>query len=258
MDLVEGVAGGFDPGERECCGEAVELGAEVGVAQEFGRAGVEQEEVFEEQGEGAQESESFGLAVGSGTVCFGHLEEGGVVGFGLARYVGGVAEKDEGVGAGCGVAVEVEGEGATGCSLREAGDQGALFGGDIGAARGDEGFDLLDRERTEADVGAAGADGGQQLSGILGEDDDVDGVRRLLEDLEQGVGGLLHHAGGGEDEDLARRLAGQVVRALDEGADLAELDEELGRVGRQDEDVRVGLDEDAGLFLVGLTELLAG
>ena len=41
-------------------------------------------------------------------------------------------------------------------------------------------------------------------------------------------------------------------------ADLAELDEELRRVGGDDEDVGVGLDEDAGLFFVGLAELVAG
>jgi hypothetical protein len=86
----------------------------------------------------------------------------------------------------------------------------------------------------------------------------VDSLRRLLEDLEEGVGGLLHHVGGGEDEDLAQGLAGQVVGALNEGADLAELDEELGWVGRQDEDVGVGLNEDASLLLVGLAELFSG
>ena len=128
----------------------------------------------------------------------------------------------------------------------------------FGAAGGEQGFDLFDRKRAEADGGAAGADSGQQLAGVLREDEDEDGVGRLLEDLEQGVGGLLHHAGGGEDEDAAGGLAGQVVGALDEGSDLAELDEELGRVGRQDEDVRVGLDEDARLFLVGLAEVFAG
>ena len=45
--------------------------------------------------------------------------------------------------------------------------------------------------------------------------------------------------------------------ALDEGADLAEFDEELRRVGGDDEDVGVGLDEDAGVLLVGLAELFA-
>ncbi len=83
-------------------------------------------------------------------------------------------------------------------------------------------------------------------------------ARRLFEDLEQRVGGLLHHVGGGEDEDAAGRFGGEVVGALDEGADLAELDEELRRVGREDEDVGVGLDEDASLLFVGLAEVFAG
>jgi hypothetical protein len=47
------------------------------------------------------------------------------------------------------------------------------------------------------------------------------------------------------------------VGALDDGADLAELDEELRGVGGDDEDVGVGLDEDAGVLLVGLAELFA-
>ena len=57
---------------------------------------------------------------------------------------------------------------------------------------------------------------------------------------------------------LARASAGSVVRAVDQGADLAELDEQLGRIGWDDEDVGVRLDEDAGLFLVDLAHLFAG
>jgi hypothetical protein len=63
-------------------GEAVELGAEVDVAQELGGAGVEEEEVFEQQREGAEERGGLLLAVGSGAVGLGHLEERGVVGVG--------------------------------------------------------------------------------------------------------------------------------------------------------------------------------
>jgi len=48
------------------------------------------------------------------------------------------------------------------------------------------------------------------------------------------------------------------MSALDERANLAKLDEELGRVWRQDEDVWVGLDEDARLFFVSLAEVFAG
>ncbi len=78
-----------------------------------------------------------------------------------------------------------------------------------------------------------------------------------IEDLEEGVGRLLHEVGCGEDEDSARGLVGEVVRSLDEGADLAEFDEELRRVGRDDEDVGMRLDEDAGVLLVGLAEVFA-
>ena len=140
LDLVEAAGGVFDPGEGEGVVEAIELGAEVGVADEFGGAGVEEEEVFEEEREGAEESGGFLLAFGSGAVGLGHLEEGGVVGLG-----GGVAKEEERVGAGGDVGGEVEAEGFAGGSLGEAGDEGALLRGDVGAAVGEEHLDLFDR-----------------------------------------------------------------------------------------------------------------
>jgi hypothetical protein len=45
---------------------------------------------------------------------------------------------------------------------------------------------------------------------------------------------------------------------VDDLADLAELDEQLRRVRRNDEQVGVGLDEDAGFALVGFAQVLAG
>ena len=45
---------------------------------------------------------------------------------------------------------------------------------------------------------------------------------------------------------------------MDDLANLAELDEELRRVGGDDEDVGMGLDEDAGVFLVGFAQVFAG
>jgi hypothetical protein len=45
---------------------------------------------------------------------------------------------------------------------------------------------------------------------------------------------------------------------VDYAADLTELDEELWRVGGDDEDVWVWLDEDAGFFFVDFAEVVAG
>jgi hypothetical protein len=253
------VRGRFDPGEAEGVVEAVEFGAKVGVADEFGSACAEEEKVFEEEGERAEESGGFLLAFGSGAVGLGHLEEGGVVGLGgAAGGCGGVAEKEECIGAGGGVGGEIEAEGFAAGSLSEACDEAALRGRDVGAAVGEEHLDLFDGQGPEADGGAAGADCREEFAGVFGEDDDVDGFRWLFENLEERVGGFLHEVGGGEDEDLARSFAGEVVGALDEGADLAEFDEKLRGIGGDDEDVGVGLDEDAGLFLVGLAELFTG
>jgi hypothetical protein len=85
----------------------------------------------------------------------------------------------------------------------------------------------------------------------------VDGCRRFFQDFEERVRGFFHEAGRGEDEDLLWGLSGEIVGALDEGADLAEFDEELRGVRGDDEDVGVGLDEDAGVLLVDLTELFS-
>ena len=136
--------------------EAVELGAEVGVAEELGCAGAEEEKVFEEEREGAEEGGGFLLAFGSGAVGLGHLEEGGVVGF-SSRWCGGVAEEEEGVGAGGGVGGEVEAEGFAGGSLGEAGDEAALLRGDVGAAVGEEHLDLFDGQGAEADEWRSGS-----------------------------------------------------------------------------------------------------
>lgn len=83
VDLVDGVGGSLDEGEGEGGGEAVELGADVDVADELGGAGVEEEQVFKEEGEGAEEREGFLLAFGAAAVGVSHFEESGVIGFGV-------------------------------------------------------------------------------------------------------------------------------------------------------------------------------
>ena len=123
---------------------------------------------------------------------------------------------------------------------------------------GEELLDFLCGDGAEADDGAAGSDGGQEFAEIFGEDDDVGVVGWFFEDFEERVGGFLHEGGGGDDEDFCGCFRGAALGAVDEGADLAELDEELGWVGRKDEDVGVGLDENAGFFFVDFAHVLAG
>ena len=96
-----------------------------------------------------------------------------------------VAQEDERIRAGGSVGFEVEAEGSAGGALREAGDQVTLLWRDIRPAVGEQHLDLLDRQRSQAHGGTARANGGEQLARILREDDDVNGVRRLLKDLEQ-------------------------------------------------------------------------
>jgi hypothetical protein len=54
LDLIEQMAGALDPGERQSGGEALELAAQIDIAQQFGSAGIEQQQVFKQQREGAQ------------------------------------------------------------------------------------------------------------------------------------------------------------------------------------------------------------
>ena len=124
---------------------------------------------------------------------------------------------------------------------------------------GEQGFEVGGGDGAEAVKDGAGADGGQQFLGVLGEQDERGVLGRLFEDFEQRVGGLFHECRRGEDGEGARGLdRGTVVGDVDHLADLADLDEQLRRVGRDDEHVGVGLDEDAGLALVGVAHVVAG
>ena len=81
---------------------------------------------------------------------------------------------------------------------------------------------------------------------------------RFFENFQQGIRRFLHEGCRGDDEDLGGGFRRQVVRAVDQGSDLAELDEQLRRIGWDDEDVGVRLDEDASFLLVDLAHLFAG
>ena len=84
-------------------------------------------------------------------------------------------------------------------------------------------------------------------------------LRRLFENFEEAVGRFLHEGGAGEDGEGAAGFDGRAeIGVMDDLANLAELDEELRRIGGDDEDVRMGLDEDARLFLVGFAQVVAG
>ena len=82
---------------------------------------------------------------------------------------------------------------------------------------------------------------------------------RLFEDFEQRVGRFFHESRGSEDgEGAACFDRGAVVGGMNHLANLAELDEQLRRIRRDDEHVGVGLDEDAGFALVGVAHVFAG
>ena len=68
VDLVEAAAGVFDPGEGDRGGETLEVGTEIDVADQLRGSGEQEQQVFEEQGEGAQQGRGSGLALGSGAV----------------------------------------------------------------------------------------------------------------------------------------------------------------------------------------------
>ena len=77
--------------------------------------------------------------------------------------------------------------------------------------------------------------------------------------FEQAVGRLFHERRRGEDGERAPGFDGRAVVGDVNGlAHLAELDQQLRRVGRNDEHVGMGLDEDARLALVGFAQVVAG
>ena len=105
----------------------------------------------------------------------------------------------------------------------------------------------------------AGAEGRQHFLRVFSEEDERGVLGRLFKDFEQAVGRLLHEGGRSEDGEGALGLDWwPVVGHVDDLADLAELDEQLRRIWRDDEDIWMGLDEDAGLALVGLAKGFAG
>jgi len=136
--------------------------------------------------------------------------------------------------------------------------EGAILGFEPRTALGEQGFEVRGGDGCEAVQNGAGADGGQQFLGVFGKQDEGGVLGGLFEDFKEGVGRLAHEGGGGEDGERAFGLDRRpVVGDVDDLADLADLDEQLRRVGGDDEDVGVGLDEDAGLALVGLAQVFA-
>ena len=111
--------------------------------------------------------------------------------------------------------------------------------------------------RQAKDAGA-GTNGGQKFAGIFCKQNQVSVGRRLFENFEQGISRLLHEGRAGEDVHRTRCIGGEAIDALQHTAHLAHLDQQLGRIGRYDDYIGMGLDEDAGLFLVDLTQFLAG
>ena len=105
----------------------------------------------------------------------------------------------------------------------------------------------------------ARTDGGQEFLRVFSEQDQRGVLGWLFEDLEQAVGRLFHKGRGGEDGEGSLGLDGRtVVGHVNDLAYLAELDEQLRGVGRDNEQVGVSLDEDAGFFLVGFAQVVAG
>jgi len=252
--LNEGAGGVVDPLDAYALREAGKFGFDVQVADKAWRSGDDEEQVFNEAAEGAEEAEGFLRSVGAGAVLLGGLEKGREIWLPKRG-----AEQEDGVLTAGEVGRQVEGEGAADGAFREAGGESAVLRFQLGTAKGEEGFEVRGGEGAEAMHDGAGADGGEQLLGVFGEEDERGVLRRLFKDFEQAVGGLFHEGRGGEDGEGAAGLdRGAVEGDVDDLADLAKLDEELRRIGRDDEQVGVGLNEDAGFFLVGLAEGFTG
>ncbi len=178
---------------------------------------------------------------------------------GIIRLQNCGAENDEGVFAAGDVCGEIERKRAANGSLSEARSESAILRLKLGTALSEQGLEMRCGQSAEAMHDGAGTNGGKQLLRVLGEQDERGVLGRLLEKLEQTVGGFFHECGRSEDGESALGLGGRAVEGDVNGlANLAELDHQLWRVGRNDEHIRMRLDEDARLALVGLTQVVAG
>ena len=83
------------------------------------------------------------------------------------------------------ISAEIEGERAAHGSFGEAGGQCAVLRLELGTALGEQRFEVRGGMRAQAVNDGAGADGGQQFLGVLGEQDEGGVLGRLFEDLEQ-------------------------------------------------------------------------
>jgi len=144
-------------------------------------------------------------------------------------------------------------------TLGQAGGEGAVGGLEFGSAAGKQGLKIGGRDRAQAVNDGAGAHGGKHLLRVLGEQDQRSMLGRLFQNLEKAVGRLPHKRGRRKDGEGTKCLDRRaVVGGVNRLADLAQLDEQLRRVGRDNEHVGMGLDEDSGLALVSLAEGVAG
>ena len=118
-------------------------------------------------------------------------------------------------------------------------------------------FDFLSRQRGQRENHGARANCGQQFAGILSQQEDGGEVGGFFENFQERVCGLLHEGRVGEDVNALFALRRSVIDGLDDAANLVDLDHHLRGVGRDYEHIGMGLDEEAGFFLVGLAEVLA-
>ena len=173
--------------------------AMIEVADQVRRAGHDQQQVFNQAAEGAQQVDGLLLAVGAGAIALRGVEELRIV-----RFAQGGAQQDERVLAAGEIDAEVDGEGAAHGALGQAGGKGAVLGLSSGRRRASRDSRSAG-QRAETMNHGAGADGGQQLLGVFSEQDQRSVLGRLFENFEQAVGRLFHECRRGEDGEGAVR-----------------------------------------------------
>jgi len=121
VHLVKCAGGGFDPFEGNGCGSSFQFGDQIDIANHLRRSCLEQQQVFQQRRQGAEQILRFLLAFCTGAVGFRHLEESRVI-----RIVYGIPQNDERVLACGGESGKIKVEGTAGGSLCQAGDKLAL------------------------------------------------------------------------------------------------------------------------------------
>ena len=159
--------------------QSFEFGNDIGVAHQLGRSGFQIQQVLQQAIEAACQRSGFLFAFSARAIAFTYLEEGAVV---VALF--GDLEYCERILPNCDVGRKIKSARFAVCPLAQPGNQRSLFGGERSILFRERSFDLAHRQRRQAHVHAARADGGNQLARIGSQQEKIRELGWFLQNFE--------------------------------------------------------------------------